>query len=129
METVGQKQNHMRASERAQEVPPVVTPDSLEVISAPAGARTDRVAQAVGVLLILAGISLIAFVLLQAFHLYQDPSGGITGGKAVNPSTEQIGAQLIGLVVKIALLFLGSITGSLIANKGINLYFSALRRE
>ena len=51
------------------------------------------------------------------------------GGNVVNPSAVQIGRDLIGLIVRIALLFLGSISGSLIANKGINLYFTALRRE
>ncbi len=105
------------------------TPDSLEVKSGPSVGGSSRLAQAMGILFFLLGIGIIAFVLLQAFHLYQDPTGGASAGTAPDRTTDQIGKDLIALVVKIALLFLGSISGSLIANKGINLYFSALRHE
>ena len=88
-----------------------------------------RLGQVIGILVFLLGIGVIVFVLIQAFHLYQNPTAGISGGTVVNPSAVQIGRDFVGLIVRIALLFLGSISGSLIANKGINLYFSALRRE
>ena len=94
------------------------------------GHRGSRlVAQAMGMLVFLLGIGVIIFVLLQAFRLYQNPTAGVAGGAVVNPSAVQIGRDFVGLIVRIALLFLGSISGSLIANKGINLYFSALRKE
>ena len=129
METVERNQSAARASERTQELEPAASPEVASARPNPSSAGANRFAQVMGILFFLFGIGIIVFVLLQAFQLYQDPTGGVSGGRVVNPSAEQIGKDLIGLIVKIALLFLGSISGSLIANKGINLYFSALRRE
>src|SRR2546429_7242199 len=131
MRTIEQEQTAMRSEARSGDVirgPAERITDVGQQTSAPVPGSA-RLAQAMGFLVFLFGIGIIVFVLIQAFHLYQNPTLAVSGGNVVNPSAVQTGVDLIGLIVRIALLFLGSISGSLIANKGINLYFTALRRE
>ena len=53
---------------------------------------------------------------------FKDPNLGMGGDKS--PTATDVGMGFVRLILKIALLFLGSISGSLIANKGIHLYFT-----
>lgn len=80
-----------------------------------------------GVVILLAGLAVIGYVLVLGLHMFQDPKLGLgaasTFGKT--PSATDIGVGFGVLIVRIALLFLGSIGGSLIANKGIHLLFAA----
>ena len=82
--------------------------------------------QFLGALVMLAGIAIICGVLWLAFGMFRDPNLGL-GPSTVKPLTAtDIGVRFIGLIMRIALLFLGSISGSLIGNKGIRLFFASL---
>lgn len=90
--------------------------------------RGDLFARVVGFLVFLIGVAIILGVVWFAFEMFTDPN---LGRIAANPKGEISVAEVASgfgrLIFRIALLFLASICGSLVANKGINLYFSALQ--
>lgn len=96
-----------------------------------ASLRGDLFARIIGFLVFILGVAIILGVLWLAFALYKDPNLGL--GKPGKPSDAKLatdlGKDFLSLVYKIALLALGSVSGSLIANKGIHLYFAALPQK
>ncbi len=90
--------------------------------------RSDLFGRVVGILVFLVGLGVILAVLWLGFGMFRDPNLGMQpAGGAPAPSAADVGVGFGKLIMRIALLFLGSICGSLIANKGIQLYFSALQ--
>ncbi len=90
-------------------------------------ARGDRFARVIGFLVFLLGVAIIIGVLWIAFDLWRNPTMGVSVPRtkgSTGPDLTDIGVGFGRLIAKIVLLFLGSICGSLIANKGIHLYFS-----
>ena len=85
--------------------------------------RGDLFAKIVGFFVMMVGLAVILGVLWLAFGMFKDPNMGLGAGAASKTATE-LGAGIVRLVFRLALLFLGSISGSLIANKGIHLYFT-----
>jgi hypothetical protein len=85
--------------------------------------RRDIFAQVVGFFVMLLGIAVILGVLWLGFQMFRDPNLGLGGAKNA-PTATDLGVGFVRLILRLALLFLGSISGSLIANKGIHLYFS-----
>src|SRR5262245_37706566 len=85
--------------------------------------RGDLFAKIVGFFVMMVGLAVILGVLWLAFGMFKDPNMGLGAGAATKTATD-LGAGIIRLVFRLALLFLGSISGSLIANKGIHLYFT-----
>ena len=93
--------------------------------------KSDVLGRALGVLILLAGVGMLGFVFWKAYGLFQTPAGDalglrFTGDPKRDPGGAQIGAQFGVLLFRMGYLFLMSLAGSLLAQKGINLYFSAL---
>ena len=93
--------------------------------------RADRFGRVVGMLVFLGGVSLLIFVFVVAYQLFTaSPSAAlgikITGDPKRDPAMLTLGAQVAWLIFRIVYLAFMSIAGSLLANKGIQLYFSAL---
>lgn len=93
--------------------------------------RGDIAGRLIGMLVFLAGVALLFLVFYIAYHLFNMPAAEalglkITGDPKHDPAATTIGAQFAVLLFRVAYLFVMSAAGSLIANKGINLYFSAL---
>src|SRR5688572_30679466 len=86
-------------------------------------ARGDLFAKVIGFLVMMTGLAVILGVLWLGFGMFRDPTLGL-GPRTGSPTATDLGVGFVKLVLKIALLFLGSISGSLIANKGIHLYFT-----
>ena len=88
------------------------------------GEKGDRLARAVGMLVFLAGLGIIGWVLRLALHLYHDPNLGspVIPAGPNTPSLSNVGIGFGRLVVRILLLFLGSICGWFIAGRGVMLY-------
>src|ERR1041385_8087344 len=86
-------------------------------------------AQITGILVFLLGLAIILFVLRLGFDMYNDPAASLQAFQKAGTKAPDIGMAFAGLILRIGLLFFGSVSGSLIANKGINLYFTSLRRD
>ena len=98
----------------------------------PSGAHKDIPARLVGMAVFLLGVAALAFVFYTAYKLFNAPAADALGltfrnDPKTDPSASAIGARFGVLLIRLACLFLMSIAGSLMANKGINLYFSVLQ--
>lgn len=95
------------------------------------GTRSEQVARVVGMIVFLLGVALLIFVFFIAHDLFVTPPAQalglkFTGDPKRDPQVAAIGTQFVALLFRIAYLIIMSIAGSLIAQKGVNLYFSAL---
>lgn len=92
--------------------------------------RRDWLGSIGGLLIFAAGISLLSLVFKLAFEMFQTPPRlalKIESGKPFDVSG--VGDALFGVIIKIALLFVMSIIGSVICNRGIHLYASITRKQ
>lgn len=94
--------------------------------------QSDRLGQVIGMLVFLLGVVLLVIVFQAAHTLFSRPPDAalgltFTGKPETDPSAGKIGTQFGYLLFQVACLFVMSIAGSLIAQKGVNLYFSAIR--
>lgn len=90
--------------------------------------RPDLTARLLGVTAFVLGIAIILVVLNLARGLFDDHTlaDRLSGGVPSHPTLETLGMGVARLIVQIALLFLGSLCGSLIATRGIHLYMSSV---
>ncbi|MCW3058897.1 MAG: hypothetical protein JWQ02_718 [Capsulimonas sp.] len=88
---------------------------------------TDLPGRLIAILVFLAGIAMLCFVFMEAMHLFQTPVQGlnlpIPKGETAPPAAN-IGSALATYVMRIGLLGLMALAGSVIASKGIHLYFA-----
>lgn len=101
----------------------------VEVSKGRGESRRDWLGSIGGLLIFVAGISLLSLVFKLAFEMFQTPPRlalKIESGKPFDISG--VGDALFGVVIKIALLFVMSIIGSVICNRGIHLYASIARK-
>ncbi len=94
--------------------------------------QRDLIGRIVGMLVFLIGVGLLLVVFSFAYQLFNTPPAlalglNFTGNPKSDPSPTKIGVQLTWLILRICYLVVMSIAGSLVSNKGINLYFSALQ--
>src|SRR5579883_3423705 len=95
-------------------------------------AGSDLFGRVTGILIFLIGVGMLLFVFYIAYGLFNAPPQSalglkVTGNPKTDPSAAAIGSQFGWLLFRIAYLFIMSIAGSLIANKGIHIYFSAMQ--
>jgi hypothetical protein len=87
--------------------------------------KHDLFGRIMGVIVFALGVGIILYVLRLAFLMLQDPSLGLTS--ASNAKTGMnfalVGIDFGKLLIRILLLSLCALCGSLVANKGVNLYF------
>ena len=94
--------------------------------------RSDLFGKFMGFLVFLLGVGLLLLVFKIAYELFaQKPDAALglkfTGDPKKDPAAAQIGAHFGTMLFQLAYLFIMSIAGSLIAQKGVNLYCSAMR--
>ncbi|MDE2125327.1 MAG: hypothetical protein KGJ62_01925 [Armatimonadetes bacterium] len=95
------------------------------------GRHHDVIGRVAGLLVFLLGVGLLLCVFYMAWGLFQMPAARalglhFTGNPKTDPMVATVGTQMAWLLFRLGYLFVMSVAGSLIANKGINLYFSAL---
>ena len=86
-------------------------------------ARRDWVGSAIGLLVFLGGVALLVVVFRLAYEMFQTPPTvalDIEGGKTLDLGKASDRASAI--VVKVILLLVMSVAGSLVANRGILMY-------
>lgn len=83
----------------------------------------DLVAQIIGIVIFMVGIAILLFVFYNAYIMFNEPIPGLTDA---NPSTkltvDMLGKILVSVLIKLLLLFVMALAGSLIAARGIGLY-------
>ena len=92
--------------------------------------RGDILGRLVGMLVFIGGVCLLILVFVMAYRLFNaSPTEAlgirITGDPKRDPAMVTLGAQVTWLIFRIIYLAFMSVAGSLIANKGIHLYFSS----
>ena len=88
----------------------------------------DLFGRILGVLVFLAGVALMVLVFKDAHMMFTSDSMGLQvgpTGKAAAGATSQLGASAVSMFARLGLLLVMAVVGSLVANKGINLYFAS----
>ncbi|MBN9502562.1 MAG: hypothetical protein J0H02_12365 [Armatimonadetes bacterium] len=76
-----------------------------------------------GLLVFLAGVALIAFTFKMAYEMFMVPPSQALGIKPKQPlDLGQAGQSFVGLLLKVLLLVVMGLMGSLIANRGVGLF-------
>ncbi|MCL6628336.1 MAG: hypothetical protein K6U00_01890 [Armatimonadetes bacterium] len=86
----------------------------------------DRRGRFVGMVVFALGIAVLIFVFIIAYTMFKSPVSHLlptAGGKA--PSAMDLGTAVAWVAVRIGLLFIMTLAGSLIASKGIQLYLGS----
>ncbi len=94
-----------------------------------AAAPGQRSARALACVVFLLGIGLLCAVFALAWGLFHAPVPGLNlsaSPAAVPPPAASIGAALTAFLRQLLLLALMTVAGSIVAGKGVHLYFSAL---
>jgi hypothetical protein len=94
--------------------------------------RGDLTGRILGILVFLLGVALLCAVFSMAYTLFHATPEAVLGYKATgnpktDPSLAAIGTHFGSLLFRLALLFIMSIAGSLVAQLGVKLYFSAMK--
>lgn len=96
------------------------------------GSRNDILGRLIGMLVFLVGVGLLVFVFMHAFQMFSlKPADALglrfTGDPKKDPLLSEIGYRFGWIFVQVAFLFIMSFAASLISQRGINLYFSAMQ--
>lgn len=98
-------------------------------VSPRSASHTDLSCRLVALLVFLLGIGMLVFVFVSALHLFQSPVPGLeplqTPG-AAPPAAANIGVSLAGFARELLLLGVMTLAGSLLASRGVHLYFSSI---
>ncbi|MGC8863705.1 MAG: hypothetical protein ACP5R5_13150 [Armatimonadota bacterium] len=91
--------------------------------------KGDLVGRVVGIVVFLGGIGLLAFVFATAYSWFSTPSAALptsASPASTAPATAQLGRSALGILERIALLIVMTIVGSLLAGRGVQLYFASI---
>ena len=94
--------------------------------------RDDVVSRVIGVMVFVGGIALLAVVFFLAYRYFSTDMGALQTEFAPKPATgptEDLGHSALKMLGSIALLIVMALVGSLLAGKGLQLYFAANGRE
>ncbi len=94
--------------------------------------RDSLFARILGILVFLVGIGLLAFAFVTAYNWFTDPSAGlqmVPGPSSTVPATTTMGTSALRLFIRLALLLIMTIIGSLIASRGAQIYFAASEQK
>lgn len=89
--------------------------------------KSDTVARVLGMVIFIAGIGVLVFVFIMAYRMFTAPNMGLAvapGAEGGPSSVQNLGSSALVMVLRIALLFIMALVGSLIAGRGIQLYFA-----
>ena len=92
--------------------------------------KIDLTGRILGIIVFLAGIGVLAVVFVFAYTFFTSPSCGVqipSGADAQAAPTSELGASAVVILAKMLSLIVMAIVGSIIAGKGMQLYFTATR--
>lgn len=93
--------------------------------------KDELVGRFLGIMVFLGGIVLLGVVFLNAYSWFTTPNAGLSvpTGTSSAGTTSQLGQSAIRMLVKIGLLIVMTIVGSLLAGRGIQLYLASLQHH
>lgn len=88
----------------------------------------DRGGRAIGMVVFIVGIVILLFVFGIAYSMFTAPASQVFGSSsnATSLTATGLGAAGVLILVRIALLFIMTLAGSLIAARGIRLYLGSV---
>ena len=89
-------------------------------------AHTDWFGVVLGAIIFLLGIGLLIWTFIQAADMFAIPSSVALGSQ--NRDITQIGMSFGNVLLRIGLLLVMSIVGSIVSGKGIRMYLAARAR-
>jgi hypothetical protein len=96
------------------------------VVASGTHVRRDAIGSILGILVFLGGIALLLLVFRMAYEMFTMPPSnalGLKSAKAIDFNV--VGNSLTTIVVRILLLLVMGVFGSLVANRGISMYTSS----
>lgn len=91
--------------------------------------KHDLFGRILGIIVFLGGIGVLAFVFMTAYHFFNSPLGEIRPPAQMAadaaPAAE-LGQSALRVLIRIALLIVMTIVGSLIAGRGVQMYFASI---
>ena len=91
--------------------------------------RNDLLGRLVGIFVFLCGVGLLVFVFWMAYSFFYAPLGQLPTAPAhgsTAPASSQLGSKALALLARIGLLVVMTIIGSVMASRGVQLYFAAV---
>lgn len=88
--------------------------------------KRDLAARIIGLLVFALGIIILVFSFYAAYNLFSSPTEGITvtpSGPDETPAAANLGRSALFTLIRIGALFIMVLVGSLIASKGVQMYF------
>jgi len=94
--------------------------------------KGDLLGRIIGIVVFLGGIGLLSFVFATAYSWFSTPPAALatspTPGSTA-PATAQLGKSAVVMLEKIGLLIVMTIVGSLLAGRGVQLYFASVNAK
>lgn len=89
--------------------------------------RHDLVGRILGILVFLGGIAALALVFMIAYNYFNSPLGELKPPVRTQtvPPAAQLGKSALAMLIRIGLLIVMTIAGSLIAGRGVQMYFAS----
>ncbi len=90
--------------------------------------RHDLLGRILGIIVFLGGIAALALVFTIAHRFFNSPMGEIKApvqAASTVPAAAQLGSSALTMLIRIGLLIVMTIAGSLIAGRGVQMYFAA----
>jgi hypothetical protein len=91
-----------------------------------AARHTDWFGVVLGAITFLLGIGLLVFTFFQAAEMFSIPASTAVG--AANKDITEIGASFGNVILRIGLLLVMCIVGSIVSGKGVRMYLAARAR-
>lgn len=86
----------------------------------------NRGGRVLGIVVFVLGIAILIFVFGLAYSMFTAPASEVFGGSPDSPATvTSLGTSIALMVVRIGLLFVMTLAGSLVAARGIGLYLGS----
>ena len=84
----------------------------------------DRGSRRLGMIVFLLGIALLIAVFVMAYRVFATPISTLIcgAGGSASATASQLGTAVVATLIRIGLLFVMTLAGSLIASRGISLY-------
>ena len=94
--------------------------------------RNDLLGRLVGIFVFLCGVGLLVFVFSMTYSFFHAPLSQLPTAPArgsTETASSQLGRSALALLARIGMLVVMTIIGSVMASRGVQLYFAAMHHR